>query len=265
MRERISTSSLVEKIVVEKEECEEYLIKWLDVCEKKNVNPGPAFFFLDQFGYSHVSMNLVARIMRHENCEVFTYLNWDRMNNYLDDKTKWNTIDAAFGGKEWRTVHKLPARERATHMRETYKLALSKYAFARFTWHIAMCDKNNKLTHWLFFCTNSIRGLEVMKKAMWSVDRTGCFQFSDKDNPDQFRLFEQYSDNHLASDIRDAFKGQKITVQQVHEFVLTETPAYRHKPGLRSLERENHLKPIDPPPKRRKGTFPDGEMSIQIL
>lgn len=262
-RLKVTETSPVDLIKSENSECEEYLVKWLDGCEARNEHPGPAFFFLDQFGYSHVSMDLVTRIMRHDLCEVFTYLNWARMNNYLDDKTKWSAIDAAFGGQEWRTVHDLPAGEKATHMREIYKAALRKNA--KFSWSIAMCDKNNMLTHWLFFCTNNIRGLEVMKKAMWSVDETGCFQFSDKDNPAQFHLFEQYSDNHLASDIRDAFKGKTITVHQVHEFVLTETPAYLYKGALVLLERKNYLEPIDSLPKRKKGTFPDDEMSIRIL
>lgn len=245
--------------------CEEYLIKWLDTLEEKDSQPGPAFFFLDQFGYSHVSMKLVSRIMCHKSCEVFTYLNWDRMNNYLDDETKWNAIDLAFGGIEWRNVHSLAAVDRSVYMRETYKRALGTYARVKFTWHVAMCDKNNKLTHWLFFCTNSIRGLEEMKKAMWKVDSTGCFQFSDKDNPEQFHLFDQYSVRLLAADIRVEFKGKETTVRKVHEFVLTETPEYREKPALKSLEMEDHLKPIDPPANRRKGTFPDPELKIQIL
>lgn len=262
-RSKATKVSSVDRIMTENAECGDYLMEWFDGCDGRNEHPGPAFFFLDQFGYSSVSMDLMRRIMGYKYCEAFTYLNWARMNQFLKDKTKWNTIDSAFGGPEWRNVHELPVDEKATYMRETYKRALRKCA--KFTWSIAMCDRNNTLTHWLFFCTNNIRGLEEMKKAMWSVDDSGCFQFSDKDDPRQFQLFENYSENHLALAIRQTFRGQTVSVKQVKEFVLTETPAYLHRPGLKLLEGENFLVPIDPPGKRRKGTFPDDEMRVQIL
>ena len=50
---------------------------------------GPALFFLDQFGYSQVPMSLVQHIMAHQWCEVFSYLNCQRMNHFLSDRTKW--------------------------------------------------------------------------------------------------------------------------------------------------------------------------------
>ena len=55
---------------------------------KKSGEVGPAFFFLDQFGYSDISMQLIRKIMLNEMCEVFSYLNWQRMNQFMKDKTK---------------------------------------------------------------------------------------------------------------------------------------------------------------------------------
>ena len=150
-------------------------------------------------------------------------------------------------------------------MREKYKEELRDKAGAKYTWHIAMCDANHTLTHWLFFCTNNLRGLEEMKKAMWSVDKSGCFQFSDKDNPNQFELFENYSDRHLASDIRQEFKNRTITVKQIKKFVLTETPEYRFKSSLKIMENAGQLNLVETPPSRRKGTFRDESMKIMIV
>jgi hypothetical protein len=44
-----------------------------------------------------------------------------------------------------------------------------------------MYGKNDTLLDWLFFSTNHIRGLDGMKKAMWSMDESGGFRFSDRD------------------------------------------------------------------------------------
>ncbi len=252
LEDEIDKSSQVDTVKSVNAECEPTLIAELNKCRDSNIKPGPAFFFLDQFGYSHVSMNLIERIMSNSQCEVFTYLHWKRMNPYLTDPTKWEAIHSAFGSTGWKAVLDLPLENRATFMREKYKASLRDKAGAKYTWHIAMCDENHTLTHWLFFCTNNLRGLEEMKKAMWSVDRRGCFQFSDKDNPDQFELFENYSDQHLASDIRRTFAGCTLTVGQIKEFVLTETPEYRFKRALKIMESSEKLSPVNPPHGRRK-------------
>ena len=120
-----------------------------------------------------------------------------------------------------------------------------------------MCDDNDKLIYWLFFCTNSLRGLEEMKKAMWRVDSTGGFRFSDKNNPAQLCFFKDYDDEELAEEIVSNLQKTTPTIFQIKEFVLTETPAYKYKGALKLLEKRGLLKIIKAPDKRRAGTFPD--------
>ena len=96
-----------------------------------------------------------------------------------------------------------------------------------------------------------------MKKAMWRVDSVGGFRFSDKEDPSQLSLFEDYNDTILAAELISTLQGRTLTVSQVKEFVLTETPAYLYKKALSLLEKESKLKVTNAPPGRRKGTFPD--------
>lgn len=265
LKSQIDESKNVDAAHLKNGDCEDILVQWLDRCDSTKENPGPAFFFLDQFGYSHVSMNLVKRIMSYRQCEVFTYLNWARMNQFLSDKSKWGSINAAYGGEEWQQVATLPNPDRQTFMREMYKKALKEKARAKHVCHFAMCDQTNKLVHWLFFCTQNDTGLEVMKKSMWSVDDSGCFQFSDRNDPDQFDLFKNYSDTRLAEDIQSEFAGKVIAVRDIKLFVLAETPAYLYKAALRQLELvDKVLVPVDPPAKRRRGEFPDGDMKVRF-
>jgi three-Cys-motif partner protein len=267
-KEQAAKSRRIKSITVEQGDCETVLNKMLDDLQKEKRKVGPALFFLDQSGYSDVSMELIRRIMSQPLCEVFFYLNWDHMNRFLVDQTKWPSLSMTFGGDDWRHVLSLEMTERPAFILQTYRTALEQKASIKYVWHFVMCDSNDKLLYWLFFCTNNLRGLEEMKRAMWRVDRTGGFRFSDKNDPSQLNLFKDYTDYALTEDLLCSFRGRKVTVSRVKEFTLTETPACLYKGALRLLEKQNRLRVINPPLGRRQGTFPDEymhEMCVQFL
>jgi three-Cys-motif partner protein len=152
-RERIEASRRIKWIRVENGDCETLLNEILDSYEKTNHKIGPAFFFLDQFGYSDVSLQLIQRVMSQPQCEVFSYLNWDHMNRFMGDKTKWPSLDRTFGGSEWRPALRIETNKRSAFILKTYRSALEEKSGSKFVWHFAMCDPNDKLLYWLFFCT----------------------------------------------------------------------------------------------------------------
>ncbi len=263
--QRAADSPRIGSVDVKNDDCETVLNGVLDQRERAGESMGPAFFFLDQCGYSDVPMRLIQRIMAHPLCEVFSYLNWDHMCRFLVDQSKWPAIDMAFGGQAWRDVLSLELAERPRFMMDAYKKALREKGGSKYVWYFAMCDNTDKLLYWLFFCTNNLRGLEEMKKAMWKVDKSGGFRFSDREEHSQFRLFQNYDDHMLAKDLLLVFQGKVLSVDQVKEFTLSETPAYRYKSALKILENESQLRVTNPPRGRRKGTFADGLMQVEFL
>lgn len=264
LNEEIYKSDSIDKVSVQQGDCESILNPWLDKYDEKGKDLGPAFFFLDQFGYSDVSMDLIKRILKHQYCEVFTYLNWANLNRFISDETKSATITRTFGGNQWQKVLQLKHNHRASFMLNLYRDTLKKKAGARYVWYFAMGDKYDKLIYWLFFCTNSLRGLQEMKKAMSKVDTSGGFRFSDKDNPTQLHLFGEYSDQSLADDLAIALKGKTLSIEQVEEFVLTNTPAYKYKTALGFLEKEQKLSRVDANDKKPKRGFPDRNMRVRF-
>lgn len=264
-RKRTDQSGRIGSVQVKKGDCERVLNDVLDSHEKSNRKIGPAFFFLDQSGFSDVSMRLIRRVMSRPQWEVFSYLNWDHMNRFLADEAKWPSLDRTFGGAEWRLALGLESYERPAFIVKTYKTALQKKSGSKYVWHFAMCDASDKLLYWLFFCTNNLRGLEEMKKAMYKADPGGGFRFSDKDNPSQFNLFGSYQHKMLAEDLAASLKGKVLTVFQVKEFVLTRTPACLYKKALKLLEDQGRLEVINPPPGRRKGSFAADDMQLKFL
>ncbi|MFH1747177.1 MAG: three-Cys-motif partner protein TcmP [Planctomycetota bacterium] len=244
--------------------CEDVINQLIDEHEEQRRCLGPALFFLDQFGYSSFSMELIGRILKHDVCEVFSYLNWNLLHPFMADQTKHDGITKAFGGNEWQSVIDLSGKEKEDRFRDIYLNALQSRAGAKYTYPFAMRDRHDCVIYWLFFCSNNLRGLEEMKRAMWTVDRSGGFEFSDKHAHSFGKLFK-YDDSQLANDLVAAFVGETCTVSQLEEYVLVNTPAYKYKQALRILEGDSRLEPINPPEGRRQGVFKDKGMRVRFV
>ncbi len=235
-------------------DCEQEIRRLVSECEARRQALGPAFFFLDQFGYSSFSMDLIQTILRHEVCETFSYLNWNLLHPFMADATKHAGISKAFGGSEWREVLTLSGSQKETRFREVYLAALRERAGARYAYPFAMRGPDHRVIYWLFFCTNNLRGLEEMKEAMWEVDRSGGFEFSDKFASERSSLYE-YTDAQLATDLVRELDGQSMTVEQLKEYVLVNTPAICALRAFGAMEAAKQLRPIDPPPNRKVRSF----------
>jgi three-Cys-motif partner protein len=240
-------------------QCDAVLGQMLDEYEQKGIRFGPALAFLDQFGYSAVSMQLIARILGYPQCEVFSYLDYKDMNRFILDPSKAEGFNRTWGGDEWRQACKMRESDRRAHLLESYKKALRTRAKAKFVTSFAMFDRSGKLLYWLVFCTNNLRGLEEMKKAMWKVDGTGGFRFSDRDDRRQLRLLsEEFDQEWLAETLATELACKTMTAAQVEEYVLTTTPCYLFRRALEILEtgRDPSIRIVQAPEGRRRGTFP---------
>ena len=97
---------------------------------------------------------------------------------------------------------------------------------------------------------------EEMKKAMWAVDKTGSFFFSDRDNPNQMSLLaDQFDDQWLAKALQERLAGEVLSLSQIKEFVLVNTPCRLFKKALVILEKKGVLQAVNVPSTRRSGTF----------
>jgi hypothetical protein len=93
-----------------------------------------------------------------------------------------------------------------------------------------MLDQKNRTAYFLVFGTKHLKGLDEMKKVMWKISPTGDFQFSDyvynknKLNEGQLILFPPQPDyNDLAKSIWDHFKGKKVGVENIINWVILHT------------------------------------------
>lgn len=235
-------------------DCEVVLDDLLKRAEAGKEEFGPALIFLDQFGYSQVPVTLIKRIMHWPSCEIFTFMNWRDLNHYLEDSTKWPAITRAFGGEEWKEVITVAQSQKQSKLRELYEAALRNRAGVRYMCRFDMRDRNDKLLYWLFFLTKSTLGLEEMKNAMWRVDTTGDFYFSDR-HTNQPKLLKGFDQEWLADALLAQFQGREIPLPTIVEYVLELTPCYIYNQALTNLEKRGVLTLKGTPPKRRRGSF----------
>jgi three-Cys-motif partner protein len=234
--------------------------------------PTPTFVFIDPFGYSHAPLSIIRRIMRLPMCEVLINFMYDEINRFLtaDSRTKERHYDHLFGTAQWRQITQTTpdAAERQRLQHDLYRHQLLTAGGAKYVRPFLMRNERNATDYFLFFCTKNRRGLEEMKRAMWGVDQTGGFEFSDFSNPYQPLLLSKPNYTDLQRLLVNYFKGKIVTLNDISEYVLGETPyvSYKHE-VLKPLETTlpPKIRVVNPASNRRRGTFPDENMLIEFL
>jgi len=123
------------------------------------------------------------------------------------------------------------------------------------------------MDYFLFFATNNELGLKKIKEAMWRVDESGTYTFSDATDPNQSVLFSAEPDRELLKRlILDKFSGIETTPSEIEHFVVHDTPfrETHYKKVLQSLEGAERIVPIDPPATRRRGTYANMKLKLRF-
>lgn len=241
---------------------DEHLTKTLNVIGAQKKSLAPAFVFIDPFGFSHTPFKTVANVLGNSRCEVLVNFMYEEVNRFISLEEHAEDFDNLFGTTDWRSVRNLTGpsqRRKAIH--DIYLRQLK--TCAAYVHSFEMLNKGNNTDYFLFFATNNLRGLEKMKDAMWRVDDTGSFQFSD--HADALGLTSLFSAHPNLAPLREAilksFKGRQVSIQSLRDWVITKTeflPKHLKSPILAPMEEAGEVTVVNPAPKRRKGTFSDG-------
>jgi len=230
----------------------------------------PSFVFIDPFGFSGIPLDLIKRVMQNPSCEVLINFMYEDISRFLSLEGNETHLTETFGTDEWKGAPNDNPHKRLEFLHGLYKRQLESSGGVniKFVRSFKMKNKFNKADYFLFFGTNRIEGLEKMKEAMWRVDKSGSFEFSDATyQPFQGVLFEdkpRYSE--LRKIILGKFKGQAVSSKQLGDFIVTETSFLRshYKTSiLRPMEEANPPQ-IEVTNRKRRKTYPD-ECIIKFL
>jgi hypothetical protein len=197
---------------------------------------------------------------------------YEEINRFISHAGQEANFDNFFGTRDWRSGVKLPKpAERNRFLHDLYLRQLKGAAGATDARSFQMRNSSGLIDYYLFYATNSSVGLKKMKEAMWKVDETGEFKYSDATDPNQMVLFSKDPRyDELAHQILKRFAGQQTTVGEIEEFVLSET-AFRETHYKRHVLREFELaqppriQVVNAPANRRRGTFGDQSMRVRFL
>jgi GMT-like wHTH domain len=136
---------------------------------------------------------------------------------------------------------------------------------AQVDFHFIELDEKGPATdYFLFFATNNELGLKKIKEAMWRVDESGKYTFSDATDPNQSMLFAAEPNRDMLK--RLILEGIEAMLSDIERFVVRDTPfrETHYKKVLQSLEAEGKIEPVDPRPTRRRGTYADMNMRLRF-
>ncbi|MCY4550642.1 MAG: three-Cys-motif partner protein TcmP [Defluviicoccus sp.] len=238
----------------------------------KGVRPPPIFAFIDPFGWTGAPFSMVQEIMGYRSCEVLINFMYEEINRFIGLPDQVRNFDTFFGTRDWRDGAALrDPRERRPFFHNLYLRQLREAARAKFVRSFEMRNERDRVDYYLFYASNNLLGLRKMKEAMWKVDESGEFTFSDATDPNQAVLFEpQPRHDVLRRQILERFADREVTVKEIETFVLAET-AFREthykRDVLRRLELANPptIEIIDPPAGRRRGTYGDESLRLRFL
>ncbi|MGH6770403.1 MAG: three-Cys-motif partner protein TcmP [Xanthobacteraceae bacterium] len=238
---------------------------WNSYAPRPGRSRPPTFVFIDPFGFK-IPFSHVAKVLRAQSCEVLITFMFEEINRFLSQDQQPDNFDELFGCGDWREgINIRLPRERVKFLHDLYQRQLTQAAGASFVRSFAMRNEHNTMDYFLFFATNNELGLRKMKEAMWRVDESGTYTFSDATDPNQSVLFTAEPDRQLLMRlIAGKFLNSETTPNEIERFVVRNT-AFRethYKKALQAMEEAGKVVPINSPVRRRRGTYADMSMRL---
>ena len=225
----------------------------------------PTFAFIDPFGWSGLPMTLVHRLLAHDHTEAFVNFNIDGINRFVThpDETITAQMVELYGTDDVLSAIGVQSN-RYDVLRELYGAQLRQAA--RYVRFFTMHRADGRPVYDLFFATNSLKGLQKMKEAMWRADPDGHYRFSDATDPDQAVLFREatFVPERLLIRLKATYEGRRsVPVSELCDWTLTDTPYLdgHTKAALRLGEAQGVLSAHalkQDGTGRRAGSFPPG-------
>lgn len=254
-------------VTIINDEYEQAFGEILDYLDEKDSQLAPTFAFIDPFGISGVPLEIVDRLMAHDRCEVFITFMVGFLHRFLATPEFEPHCDRLFGCEDWRGAKELAGHDREMFLRSLYQRQLEdteQGVGAEYVRFFTMKDTKNKTIYDLFFATNHESGIDAMKDAMWNVDQTGAYSFSDATDPDQETLFSNEPDWDQLFDILGAkYAGEIRPWPDIEEAIRRTAFRIRKRPLQAESKRTDARFEFINPPGARRGTL-DTETSVRF-
>lgn len=217
----------------------------------------PTFAFIDPFGYAQASMSLAGRILDFPRAETLFFLPLTHIARFVGEPGQERALTSLFDNDEWRDAIPLAGAERRAYLLSLFEGQLKKRGQVAHVQSFSLRTRDGN-DYRLVFATGHERGLELMKRAMWSVDPERGTQYTAHSRLGQTVLFQPSPDTGpLLAELRSAFGRQWFTVtdaERIARDTLYLVEGHLKRLTLRPAEESGKLE-VERPAGRRKGTF----------
>lgn len=220
----------------------------------------PTFAFIDPFGYSAASMSLTGRFLDFPRSEALFFLPLSFIHRFVGREGQDAALTALFNTDRWREAIALQGEQRREFLLALFEEQLQSQGQVEHVRSLGLTTRDGN-DYRLVFATGHRRGLEVMKRAMWTVDPVEGTRYTARTESGQEVLFQPEVDTSaLLAELREVFGTEWFTVGQAADVALFRTPfvpdAHLKRMTLMPAEQAGTLE-VDRPPGRRAGTFTD--------
>ena len=234
-------------------------VAWASLPELRR--SAPLFAFVDPFGWKGTPMSIIRDRLASDRCEVLLTFMSEHVNRFVTVAEEAERYVELFGTEEYKEAGEREGEERKLYLRDLYGRQLREMAGFTFAkpFEFRDLDRGTRTMYFLMFGTNHIRGLDLMKKAMWKLDPERGVLFAGLTGGDPL-LFEPKPDlARLEVALRGRFVGETISIEEVERFVITETDftsSHYKRPVLEDLEKRGLLEIVTE--RRIRYTYPPG-------
>ncbi len=220
----------------------------------------PTFAFLDPFGPKDVPLELINRLLSFKRCELFIYFDFNSVQRFATSGQIDDVMTSLYGTDRFKDAPQAGDPGRKPFLHNLYQEQLQKVCGFDHVQSFEMVTNGTRTGYYLFFCTRNLKGLDLMKQAMWRVAPSGDFKYSDQ-YAGQTVLFEEDVDTEpLKRDLLEHFAGQLVSVQAVIDYTIARTPFCSNHVKRRTLVPLQREDKITSPNQQRRGQFPDGTL-----
>lgn len=223
----------------------------------------PTFAFIDPFGFKDIDLELVGRLLSFDRCEVLFTFMFDSVNRFLSEGKVAPHLEALFGTDGYEIAAGKTGNDRKEFLHDLFTRQLKAVCKFEHVTSFEMIDNRGHTIYFLFYGTRSLKGLEVMKRAMWKADPGSGSRFMDRFAGHQVLFAGEHVDvGPLRKALLTTFAGKDVSVEEIERFVLTETPygpGHWKQPVLKPLEKDGIIEVLSSPRKKRYA-FPAGTM-----
>ncbi len=240
----------------------------LDGLHKEKKRLAPTFCFVDPFGWKDIDVDLLSEFMLENKAELFITFMVGFIDRFSGDERNHKSMSKIYGKEQIDEINKQKTQEQKEET--TLKLFIKNIKDTInkkgktdriYDLSFAAISRNNRLIYYLVYLTSHLKGLKVMKEAMFAIGKDkGSFRFNDfldDQDPGRQGTLMDYNDvnswqNNAGEDLYKAFEGKKTTVNEVENYTWTDTRWIFRKGILQRLEKKNLIRYLS---KRKKNAL----------